>query len=321
MRVRASCRAITTTGHLARAGTRRQGCQAGRRAAERDEARPRSLLPQPSAAAPAMDPPPAVVPESRAVVDQRGVAELGVGRSELELRKLSRLQEDATRQADGRPRCLGRMSSSGEVVGLLGPNGAGKTTCFYMIVGLVGADAGTITLDGEDLTRLPIHRRARLGLSYLPQEASVFRKLDGGKTTSAPCSNCSAAPTASRCRSVSSNERLEALLEDLQIHAPQVPTARCRCRAASGAACEIARALATSPRFILLDEPFAGIDPIAVHRDPAHRPLPQGTRHRRSDHRPQRARDAGHLRPRVHHQRGRRARCSGAPDEIVKGSW
>ena len=152
--------------------------------------------------------------------------------------------------------------SSGEVVGLLGPNGAGKTTCFYMMLGLVGADAGSIKLDDTVLTRLPIHRRARLGLSYLPQEASVFRQLDVQDNIRAVLElqrgdDGKALPKAEIDR------RLEALLEDLQITHLKTNSAL----SLSGGErrrVEIARALATSPRFILLDEPFAGIDPIAV---------------------------------------------------------
>jgi lipopolysaccharide export system ATP-binding protein len=145
---------------------------------------------------------------------------------------------------------------SGEVIGLLGPNGAGKTTCFYMIVGLVAADGGTIELDGDDLTRMPIHARARLGLSYLPQEASIFRKLTVGENVQAIL----------ELQGIDADEianRLDALLEDLSIsHLREAPAL-----SLSGGErrrVEIARALATRPRFILLDEPFAGIDPIAV---------------------------------------------------------
>src|SRR6266536_6156705 len=146
--------------------------------------------------------------------------------------------------------------ASGEVIGLLGPNGAGKTTCFYMIVGLVAADGGTIELDGDDLTRMPIHVRARLGLSYLPQEASIFRKLTVGQNVLAIL----------ELQGIEGDEianRLDALLEDLSIsHLRDAPAL-----SLSGGErrrVEIARALATRPRFILLDEPFAGIDPIAV---------------------------------------------------------
>jgi lipopolysaccharide export system ATP-binding protein len=145
---------------------------------------------------------------------------------------------------------------SGEVVGLLGPNGAGKTTCFYMILGLVPIDSGSVTLDGQDLTHLPIYRRSRLGLSYLPQEASIFRKLTVAQNIEAVL----------ELQGVESDEieaRLEQLLDDLHIgHLRASPAL-----SLSGGErrrVEIARALATSPRFILLDEPFAGVDPIAV---------------------------------------------------------
>jgi len=151
---------------------------------------------------------------------------------------------------------------SGEVVGLLGPNGAGKTTSFYMIVGLVKSDAGEILMDGENLARLPIHRRARLGLSYLPQEASVFRKLSVADNIRAVL-QLQRTPEGKPSDAAHVEERLVGLLEDLQI-------AHLRNNMAillSGGErrrVEIARALATSPRFILLDEPFAGVDPIAV---------------------------------------------------------
>ncbi len=145
---------------------------------------------------------------------------------------------------------------SGEVVGLLGPNGAGKTTCFYMILGLVPTDAGSVTLDGQDLTHLPIFRRSRLGLSYLPQEASIFRKLTVEQ-------NIRAVLELQGFDADGVQARLEALLEDLHIgHLRTNPAI-----SLSGGErrrVEIARALATSPRFILLDEPFAGVDPIAV---------------------------------------------------------
>ena len=146
--------------------------------------------------------------------------------------------------------------ASGEVVGLLGPNGAGKTTCFYMIVGLVPVDAGRIELDGAELTHLPIHRRARLGISYLPQENSVFRRLTVEE-------NVQAILELQRVPASEMEARLVELLEDLGI-------AHLRKHAAislSGGErrrLEIARALGTRPNFILLDEPFAGVDPIAV---------------------------------------------------------
>ena len=146
--------------------------------------------------------------------------------------------------------------SSGEVVGLLGPNGAGKTTCFYMIVGLVPADAGSIHLDQTDLTHLPIHRRARLGISYLPQENSVFRRLTVEE-------NVQAILELQGIASEQIEARLVELLKDLNIghlrkHAALSLSGGERRRL------EIARALATKPTFILLDEPFAGVDPIAV---------------------------------------------------------
>jgi len=146
--------------------------------------------------------------------------------------------------------------ASGEVVGLLGPNGAGKTTCFYMIVGLVAADGGRIFIDERDITRLPIHRRARLGLSYLPQEASVFRRLTVQENVRAVLELMGLSEDAIATR-------LNELLEELHIAHLRDATAL----SLSGGErrrVEIARALATRPAFILLDEPFAGVDPIAV---------------------------------------------------------
>ena len=151
---------------------------------------------------------------------------------------------------------------SGEVVGLLGPNGAGKTTCFYMIVGLVPSDAGQILLDDRPIGRLPIHRRARLGLSYLPQEASVFRKLTVEENIQAVLELQVGADGRPPARA-ELERRLHSLLTELQIENIRSNTAL----SLSGGErrrVEIARALATSPRFILLDEPFAGVDPIAV---------------------------------------------------------
>jgi lipopolysaccharide export system ATP-binding protein len=145
---------------------------------------------------------------------------------------------------------------SGEVIGLLGPNGAGKTTCFYMIVGLVTADGGEIHLDGERLTHLPIHRRAHQGLSYLPQENSVFRKLDVEENILAILE---LNEKDARVRA----QRLEELLDELGI-AHLRKSAAVALSGGERRRVEIARALATSPRFILLDEPFAGVDPIAV---------------------------------------------------------
>jgi lipopolysaccharide export system ATP-binding protein len=146
--------------------------------------------------------------------------------------------------------------NSGEVIGLLGPNGAGKTTCFYMMVGLVPLDGGEIYLNDKRLTHMPIHRRAQLGLSYLPQEASIFRRLTVAENVRAVLE-------------LQSNDRaqiegkLEQLLDELHVaHLRNNPAI-----SLSGGErrrVEIARALATEPRFILLDEPFAGVDPIAV---------------------------------------------------------
>jgi lipopolysaccharide export system ATP-binding protein len=150
---------------------------------------------------------------------------------------------------------------SGEVVGLLGPNGAGKTTSFYMIVGLVPSDAGTIDLDGVAISRLPIHRRATLGLSYLPQEASVFRKLTVEDNIRAVLELQKADGKPLPKEAI--DKRLDTLLAELQIEKLRENQAL----SLSGGErrrVEIARALATNPRFVLLDEPFAGVDPIAV---------------------------------------------------------
>jgi len=151
---------------------------------------------------------------------------------------------------------------SGEVVGLLGPNGAGKTTCFYMIVGLVPCDDGRILLDDRPVSRLPIHRRARLGLSYLPQEASVFRKLTVEENIVAVLELQSDADGRPLERKEIAR-RLDALLGELQIEHLR-SNAALSLSGGERRRVEIARALATSPRFILLDEPFAGVDPIAV---------------------------------------------------------
>jgi lipopolysaccharide export system ATP-binding protein len=151
---------------------------------------------------------------------------------------------------------------SGEVVGLRGRNGAGKTTCFYMIAGLVPTDGGQIELDGQSINRLPIHRRARLGLSYLPQEASVFRKLTVEENVLAVL-ELQVDDQGQALGRAELRHRLDTLLEELQIDHLRSNTAQ----SLSGGErrrVEIARALATSPRFVLLDEPFAGVDPIAV---------------------------------------------------------
>lgn len=147
--------------------------------------------------------------------------------------------------------------NAGEIVGLLGPNGAGKTTTFYMVVGLVKADGGSITIDGQDVTKLAMHTRARLGLGYLPQEASVFRKLTVAENVMAILELRKELNASGR------EEVLDGLLEELHIT---------HIRDSQGMALsggerrrvEIARALAANPRFILLDEPFAGVDPISV---------------------------------------------------------
>jgi lipopolysaccharide export system ATP-binding protein len=150
----------------------------------------------------------------------------------------------------------------GEVVGLLGPNGAGKTTSFYMIVGLVRASSGDITIDDQSVEHMPIHRRARLGLSYLPQEASIFRKLDVADNVRAVL-ELQRDAQGQALSGAEIEQRLTGLLQDLRVdHLRESPAL-----ALSGGErrrVEIARALATQPRFILLDEPFAGIDPIAV---------------------------------------------------------
>jgi lipopolysaccharide export system ATP-binding protein len=146
--------------------------------------------------------------------------------------------------------------SSGEVVGLLGPNGAGKTTSFYMMVGLVLLDAGRILLDGKDLSRMPIHLRARMGLSYLPQEPSIFRKLTVSE-------NILAVLQLQDLPELEMEEKLESLLKDLHITHIR-DNAAISLSGGERRRVEIARCLATNPSFILLDEPFAGIDPIAV---------------------------------------------------------
>ena len=150
----------------------------------------------------------------------------------------------------------------GEVVGLLGPNGAGKTTSFYMIVGLVPASAGAIMIDGQSIEHMPIHRRARLGLSYLPQEASIFRKLNVEDNVRAVL-ELQSDEAGKPLSKAEIEKRLTGLLQDLRVDHLRASSAL----ALSGGErrrVEIARALATQPRFILLDEPFAGIDPIAV---------------------------------------------------------
>jgi len=169
------------------------------------------------------------------------------------------LRAEGLRKAYGKRVVVSDVSlsvESGEVVGLLGPNGAGKTTCFYMIVGLVPADGGSIKIDGKEVSRLPIYRRSRLGLAYLPQEASIFRKMTVAENIQAVL----------ELRNISPEEilsRRDALMDELHIsHLRNNPAI-----SLSGGErrrVEIARALAVEPRFVLLDEPFARVDPIAV---------------------------------------------------------
>ena len=146
---------------------------------------------------------------------------------------------------------------AGEVVGLLGPNGAGKTTCFYMIVGLVSMDRGKLFLDDTDISKLPMHKRATKGLGYLPQEPSIFRRLTVEQNIMAILETVSELDAKQR------HERLEELLENLHI-ASRRDTLGISLSGGERRRAEIARALATRPRFILLDEPFAGVDPISV---------------------------------------------------------
>jgi lipopolysaccharide export system ATP-binding protein len=177
----------------------------------------------------------------------------------------SRLEARHLQKAYGSRKVVHDVSiavNKGEVVGLLGPNGAGKTTSFYMIVGLVRADGGSITIDAQPVAHLPIHRRSRLGLSYLPQEASIFRKLNVEENVRAVL-ELQRDEDGNALETAEIEKRLTSLLQELRVdHLRESPAL-----ALSGGErrrVEIARALATNPRFILLDEPFAGIDPIAV---------------------------------------------------------
>jgi len=190
-------------------------------------------------------------------VREAGPADATVGASRLEAEHLQKSYGTRTVVKD-----VHLAVGAGEVVGLLGPNGAGKTTTFYMVVGLVRADAGEIRIDGQPVQNLSIHRRSRLGLSYLPQEASIFRKLTVSENIRAVL-ELQLGPDGRALPTRLVDELLQKLLHDLAIeklHDSPAP-------ALSGGErrrVEIARALATQPRFILLDEPFAGIDPIAV---------------------------------------------------------
>ena len=146
----------------------------------------------------------------------------------------------------------------GEVVGLLGPNGAGKTTAFYMVAGLLSCDAGEILLDGADVTRFPVHRRALLGLGYLPQEASVFRKLSVEQNVLAILELRDDLDRAAR------RDELDRLIDEFHLHNVR-KSAGISLSGGERRRVEIARTLARSPRYVLLDEPFAGIDPISVN--------------------------------------------------------
>ena len=177
----------------------------------------------------------------------------------------SRLEVDGLQKRYGSRQVIKEVHlavAAGEVVGLLGPNGAGKTTCFYMVVGLVRADAGSIRIDGVAVQNKPIHQRARMGLSYLPQEASIFRKRTVEENIRAVL-ELQLDAAGKPLKGTVIDAKLDALLHDLGIEKLRDSPAP----ALSGGArrrVEIARALATQPRFILLDEPFAGVDPIAV---------------------------------------------------------
>ena len=152
---------------------------------------------------------------------------------------------------------FGLTLDAGEVVGLLGPNGAGKTTCFYMIVGLVAADAGRIELDGRDITAEPMYKRAKLGVGYLPQEPSVFRKLTVSDNLRLVLE------LRADLDSTGVDRELDSLLDELQI-AHVAEQLGASLSGGERRRCEIARALAAKPRLMLLDEPFAGVDPISV---------------------------------------------------------
>ena len=189
----------------------------------------------------------------------------GTGAPDPGLRPLHRLEAVGLEKSYGARKVVHDVHlgvDSGEVVGLLGPNGAGKTTSFYMIVGLVRADAGEISIEGQRIERLPIHQRSRLGLSYLPQEASIFRKLNVEENIRAVL-ELQRDADGRPLRPAAIEPLLDGLLRDLSIEKLRGSPAP----ALSGGErrrVEIARALATQPRFILLDEPFAGVDPIAV---------------------------------------------------------
>ncbi len=201
---------------------------------------------------------PAVLPSDRT---ETGVGSAPPSESRLEASNLQKFYGSRKVVKD-----VSLVVRKGEIVGLLGPNGAGKTTSFYMIVGLVRASAGDITIDGESVEHMPIHRRARLGLSYLPQEASIFRKLNVEDNVRAVLElqrYADGDKVGQPLDHAEIEKRLTGLLQELRVEHLRASPAL----ALSGGErrrVEIARALATQPRFILLDEPFAGIDPIAV---------------------------------------------------------
>ena len=194
-----------------------------------------------------------IAPQEPAELSEQAEAFLGTGRQPSELRAHNLKKRYRSRVV---VKDVSLDVRSGEVIGLLGPNGAGKTTCFYMMVGLVAMDGGELELDGERLTHMPIHARARRGLSYLPQEASIFRRLSVADNIRAVLELNERDPDARELK-------LDDLLRELHVsHLRDNPAI-----SLSGGErrrVEIARALATDPRFILLDEPFAGVDPIAV---------------------------------------------------------
>jgi lipopolysaccharide export system ATP-binding protein len=194
-----------------------------------------------------------IAPQEAAELSEQAEAFLSSGRQRSELRAHNLKKRYRSRVV---VKDVSLDVRNGEVIGLLGPNGAGKTTCFYMMVGLVAMDGGELELDGERLTHMPIHERARRGLSYLPQEASIFRRLSVADNIRAVLELNERDPDARELK-------LDDLLRELHVsHLRDNPAI-----SLSGGErrrVEIARALATDPRFILLDEPFAGVDPIAV---------------------------------------------------------
>ena len=200
-------------------------------------------------------------------------------------------------------RDLSLQVASGEVVGLLGPNGAGKTTAFYMIVGLIPCERGSIFLDQRDLSKLPMHRRAQLGMGYLPQEASVFRKLSVADNIMAILE------TRPKMDEVDRNARLSELLNELHIGHVR-DTLGMSLSGGERRRVEIARALAADPQFILLDEPFAGVDPLVRAGYSTNNQALKRKRHRYFDNGPQCSGNAGYLRSGLHCQPGVRD-CDG----------